>query len=166
MRLGELDLCVDWIPAEGERFVHRRLFDDGLIFLARVDHPRATPRMDAEALRAERFVRVHPRAGTHSDQLRVLREAAARLEICWVLEVSEFLEVPYVVMTTDLLGFVPASMRPTASGTGLLQVLELPLPPVPVPIFLVWHETRRSDDGHRWLRDLVAEVVTEAVGAR
>jgi DNA-binding transcriptional LysR family regulator len=30
---------------------------------------------------------------------------------------------------------------------------------MPIPIFLVWHETRRSDEGHRWLRDFVAETV-------
>jgi hypothetical protein len=28
-----------------------------------------------------------------------------------------------------------------------------------VPILLLWHETRRADDGHRWLRDLVAETI-------
>ena len=36
-----------------------------------------------------------------------------------------------------------------------LQVLPIPLELPPVPIYMVWHETRRHDTAHRWLREVV-----------
>jgi DNA-binding transcriptional LysR family regulator len=46
-------------------------------------------------------------------------------------------------------------------------VQEVPLPAAlpPIPIFLIWHETRRADEGHRWLRRMVARRVAAAVAA-
>jgi len=165
LRDGGFDLAVDWVPADGDRFVNRKLFEDPLDCLARRDHPRAQPRMTAEALRAEEFVRVHPRPGPVSDALAEARARAERAGLQWVLHVSEYLEVPYLVMTTDLMGFVPASVIHAVRDAGVLQIVELPTPVPPIPMFLVWHETRRADEGHRWLRDLVAEAVIANTGA-
>jgi hypothetical protein len=60
MRTGEL--TVDRVPAQGERFVSRRLFDDGIVFVARTEHPRARRKLDSDALRAESFIRHWPRS--------------------------------------------------------------------------------------------------------
>jgi DNA-binding transcriptional LysR family regulator len=38
-----------------------------------------------------------------------------------------------------------------------LQVLPIPLELPPVPIYMIWHETRRHDTAHRWLREVVAQ---------
>ena len=79
------------------------------------------------------------------------------------LRISEFLEVPFVVTTTDLLGAVPASLAQAAEKTGLMRIVELPVDAPTFPTFMTWHETRRSDKGHRWLRDLVGKIVGGAV---
>jgi len=41
-----------------------------------------------------------------------------------------------------------------------LGLKELPFPTElpPLPIYMIWHETRRHDSGHSWLREI---VVTE-----
>jgi DNA-binding transcriptional LysR family regulator len=36
-----------------------------------------------------------------------------------------------------------------------LKVLPIPLELPPMPIYMIWHETRRHDAAHRWLRELV-----------
>ena len=41
-----------------------------------------------------------------------------------------------------------------------LQVLPLPLESPPLPIYMIWHETRRHDPAHRWLREVVAEELS------
>ena len=163
LRTGELDLCVDWFPADGDRFVLRRLFDDALLFIARAAHPRAQPGMAANDLRRESFVITHYRHGAPPEAIRALRQALTDLDINAELHLSEFLEVPYIVMQTDLIGFVPQSMvGPNFTAAGL-QVIGEVAPSLTIPIYLVWHETRRADDGHRWLRELVARQVTSAV---
>jgi DNA-binding transcriptional LysR family regulator len=163
LRGGEIDLAVDWIPAEGERFVNRRLFEDHLVCLARGAHPRVGAALTPEALRAERFVRVHRRPDQASEAVRAARALGERLGLAWVLDVSEFLEVPYVVLATDLLGFVPASTLRAAGPMTLLREVALPEPMPPIPIHLLWHETRRADDGHRWLRDRLAAFIAGTV---
>jgi DNA-binding transcriptional LysR family regulator len=165
MRAGDRDLAVDWVPAQGDRFVQRQLFHEALAFIARGGHPRATPRMSVEALRAEAFVRTHGRSGQRSAPVHQFIAAVEALDLDWALSVSEFLEIPYLVLTTDLIGYLPASTLASARHTGLLQIIETPLTPAVVPIFLLWHETRRADEGHRWLRDLVAETVIARSGA-
>jgi DNA-binding transcriptional LysR family regulator len=166
MRAGTLDAAVDWIPAEDDRFVHRSLFKDAIVFIARRDHPRARATMSLKAFRREGFVRVHERVGVSVETVRALRQSLLALDLDWVLSVSEFLEVPFLVMQTDLLGFVARSMISPASDAAGLIVIDPGLPPLDVPISLIWHETRRADEGHRWLRDFVARHIIAAAQGR
>ena len=41
-------------------------------------------------------------------------------------------------------------------------VTDVPGPPIRIPIWQVWHEGRRRDAGHVWLRALVTRVMQEA----
>ena len=163
MRAGAIDLAVDWKPPADDRFVLRRLFDDRLILVARTGHPRIGPGAPVDAVRREQFIRSYNRAGTQTEALARLVAAANELAIDWRLDVSEALEVPFVVARSDLLGFVPRSMIRRAVEDFGLQVIASPVEALPVPIQLIWHETRRGDEGHRWLRDFVAERIIAAV---
>ncbi|WP_237217546.1 LysR substrate-binding domain-containing protein [Falsiroseomonas oryziterrae] len=163
MRGGELDVTVDWMPSQDARCVQRKLFDDHLLVVARRGHPRAAPGMAMDDLRREGFVVPHPRQGPMAEVVLSLRQAVAELGLAWRLLVSEFLEVPFLVARSDLLGFLPASMAPRAVGEFDLVVIDTPIAEIKVPILMAWHETRRSDDGHRWLRELVAETIGATV---
>ena len=72
-----------------------------------------------------------------------------------VVHVSELLEIPTVVATTDLLGIFPSSMGPLVEKQLGLRILEVPLELPPLPIYMVWHKARRNDAAHHWLRELV-----------
>jgi DNA-binding transcriptional LysR family regulator len=41
-----------------------------------------------------------------------------------------------------------------------LQVLPLPLESPSLPIYMIWHETRRHDPAHQWLRQVVAQELS------
>lgn len=164
MRAGTLDLAVDWMPPPDERFVLRRLFEDRLLLVARGGHPRIGPDASPDAIRAECFVRGYHRSGPQPEALARLAAAADEVATDWRIEVSEALEVPLLVSRSDLLGFVPASMERRAVEDFGLQVIPCAIAGLPVPIMSIWHETRRSDEGHRWLRDFVAERVTALAG--
>jgi DNA-binding transcriptional LysR family regulator len=72
-----------------------------------------------------------------------------------VVRVSELLEIPTVVASTDLLGMSVASMGPLMEKRLGLRVLPIPFGLPAVPIYMIWHESRRNDAAHRWLRELV-----------
>ncbi len=160
MLSGEIDLSVDWLPAEGDRFVNRKLFTDELVFVARHGHPRVTADIDAAALRKERFISIHPRTQFGPDYLQEVRRAYFDLDIA--ILVNEALEIPYLVLQTDLIGYIPRSLVASYGAEVPFQIAPAPIRAKPIPIFLVWHESRRTDSGHAWLRTIVAETVIAA----
>jgi len=72
------------------------------------------------------------------------------------VRVSELLEIPTVVGSTDLLGLMLSSMGPLMEKRFGLRVLAIPLKLPTVPIYMIWHEARRNDAAHIWLREVVA----------
>ncbi len=82
-------------------------------------------------------------------------EDVSKLIIHEAVRVSELLEIPTVVASTDLLGIFLSSMGPLMEERLGLQVLPVPLELPPLPIYMIWHETRRHDTAHSWLREVV-----------
>ena len=155
LRDGFLDLAIDWLPAELDSLINKSLFDDQLILVARRDHPSVRPGVTIDDLRKEKFVALHARRDIERRPVAI-REFS-RLGMHEEVRVSELLEVPTIVASTDLLGIMPLSIGPLLEKRLGLQVLPLPLEVSTAPIYIIWHETRRNDIGHRWLRELVEE---------
>jgi DNA-binding transcriptional LysR family regulator len=157
LRDGVVDVAIDWLRIELDPFVNRKLFDDRLVLIARGDHPSVTGRITIEDLRKAEFVTPHRRREVeHLPQaLRELYDLQLRVAV----RVSELLEIPAVVASTDLLGLMPSSMGSFMEKRLGLRVLAIPLELPAVPIYTIWHETRSKDAGHRWLREIVMSEV-------
>jgi len=154
LREGTTDLAIDWLAAEGDPFVNRRLFDETLVVLARQGHPRIRKGADLAALRAEEFVWLRPRRGEAGRPKPFRQMAEAGIPVSML--VSELLEVPALVAASDMLGVFPAALAARLEELVGLVTVALPTKLAPLPVYLVWHEARRGDAGHRWLRDLAA----------
>jgi DNA-binding transcriptional LysR family regulator len=155
IRDGTVDMAIDWLPVTLDPFVNRKLFDDQVVLLARSDHPSAHLGLTIEDLRKAEFVTLHRRReiGLAPQAL----EDVSNLITHDAVRVSELLEIPTVVASTDLLGIFLSSMGPLMKQRLGLQVLPIPLELPPMPIYMIWHETRRQDTAHRWLRELVVQ---------
>jgi DNA-binding transcriptional LysR family regulator len=163
LRDGVVDLAIDWLPAQLDPFVNRKLFDDRLVLLARHGHPSIGWGLTMEELLKAELVTIHHRREIEYEPRAIgeLRQLGMRVAV----HVSELLEIPTLVASTDLVGVFAASMRPLMEQRLGLQVLPLPLELPAVPIYLIWHETRRHDAAHRWLRESVEqELVRFAPG--
>jgi LysR family transcriptional regulator, transcriptional activator for leuABCD operon len=155
LRDGIVDVAIDWLPVQLDPFVNRKLFDDRPVLLARRGHPLVGVRFAIEELLKAEFVNIHHRREIEHAPiaLRELHELGVRETV----QVSELLEIPTLVASTDLVGIFLASMGPVMEQRLGLQVLPLPLELPPLPIYMIWHEMRRHDAAHRWLREVVAE---------
>jgi len=155
LRDGIVDIAIDWLPVALDPFVNKKLFDDQVVLLARSDHPSAHQGITIENLRKAEFVTLHRRREIgHSPQAL---EEVSRLICHEAVRVSELLEIPTVVASTDLLGIFLSSMGPLMKKRLGLQVFPIPLELPPMPIYMIWHETRRRDAAHRWLREVVEQ---------
>lgn len=158
LRDGIVDIAIDWLPIELNPFVNQKIFDDRLVLLARADHPSITAEVTLESMLKAEFVAGHRRRETeHLPQ--AIREFYKH-GVHEAVRVSELLEIPTVVASTDLIGLFASSMGPLLEQRLQLQVLPIPIELPTVPIYMIWHEARRNDAGHRWLREL---VVTELI---
>jgi DNA-binding transcriptional LysR family regulator len=155
LRLGAVDVALDWLPIELDPFINTKVFDDRLVLLARRGHPSVDGGVTIEDLRKVEFVTIHHRRDAEH-ALPAIREFL-KLGIREAVHVSELLEIPALVASTDLMGVFAASIGPLLERRLGLQVLPLPLELPTLPIYMIWHETRRHDAAHRWLRKVVAQ---------
>ena len=153
LRDGIVDIAIDWLPVELDPFINRKLFEDRLVLIARGDHPSVNAGVTIEDLRKAEFVAPHRRRDIqHLPQ--ALKELY-KLELPEAVRVSELLEIPAVVACSDLVGIFVSKMGPLMEKRLGLRVLAIPLELPALPIYAIWHETRRNDAAHRWLRDFV-----------
>ena len=160
LRAGVLDIAIDWLPILLDPFVNQKVFEDRLVLLARSSHPSITSSVTLGDLRKLEFVGGHPRRSI--EEAPVAIGEFRKLGLNEVVVVSELLEIPGIVANTDLLGMFVSSMAPLLQKGLGLQVLAIPLDLPTVPIHMIWHETRRKDAAHRWLRELVATELGRA----
>jgi LysR family transcriptional regulator, transcriptional activator for leuABCD operon len=158
LRDGIADLAIDWLPIELDPFVNGKLFDERGILLARPGHPLVDVSVTLEDLRNVEFVTIHHRREAAHAPLAI-RELL-KLGLNEAVHVSELLEIPALVACTDLVGIFLASMGPLLEQRLALQVLPIPVELPPLPIYMIWHEMRRHDAAHRWLRQIVAQELS------
>jgi DNA-binding transcriptional LysR family regulator len=153
LRDGTLDIAIDWLPIELNPFVNQKIFDDRLVLLARRDHPSIKAGITLENMLKAKFVAGHRRR--EIDYLPQAIREFYKLGAHEAVRVSELLEIPTVMASIDLVDLFASSMGPLLEQRLGLQVLPIPIELPAVPIYMVLHEARRNDAGHRWLRELV-----------
>ena len=155
LRDGVVDVAIDWLPGELDPFINGKLFDARLVLLVRRGHPLVDVDVTIEDLLKAEFVTLHHRREPEHAPMAI-REFL-KLGMREPVHVSELLEIPAVVAGTDLVGVFAASMGSLMEKRLGLQALPIPHELPPMPIYMIWHETRRHDTAHRWLREFVVQ---------
>ncbi|WXA92733.1 LysR substrate-binding domain-containing protein [Pendulispora brunnea] len=134
----------------------KRLFRERFVCVLRKGHPCARRRLDLET-----FVSLpHALVSPHGQAGAVVDIALARLgkRRRIAVEVPHFLAAPHIVRQTDtVLTLTERVARTFAPSLDLVLIK----PPLELPSFsmsMLWHERRRADPAHSWLRACVAEV--------
>jgi LysR family transcriptional regulator, transcriptional activator for leuABCD operon len=163
MREGRIDAAVDWLMPERGPFNELTLFEDTVVAVVRKGHPALRRPQTIAELKKGAFVSLRPRVeGDHP--VAGIREWQ-RLELNYVLEVSEFLEVFMVAGQSDLFGLIPRSMVRFARDAFGLRPLRAGPKQMPVPIKLIWHATRETDPAQAFLRKQI-ELASRDVVSR
>ena len=156
LRSGEVDLAVGSLPDLQAGFYQQRLFREHYVCIAGTGHPEIGTRLSARRFAAARHAIVTPAGTGHGVIERTL--VAHGLEDRIVLRVQNFLVLPSIVATTDLVALVPHSVGSQLSRHNDVRLLPVP---IPIPSFDVkqcWHERFHEDPGNRWLRQQFADL--------
>jgi LysR family transcriptional activator of mexEF-oprN operon len=101
---------------------------------------------------------------------RVAREGDARIDEIGSLmaslgrpldvrvTINNWLALPVVLAGSSLISVAPRRIAELYAGKFGLVIAPLPLDVRPVPIYMVWHESREEHHAHRWLRAQLKRV--------
>jgi len=150
------DLVV--IPNAGDTpagIVRQKLFDETFVCVLRKGHP-ALRRFDLDTFVALPHVLIAPRGrlGGMVDEALAARGLGRRI----ALTVPHFLVAPLVIASSDLVLTLAERVARTFASMAPLDVRAPPIAVRGFAMYQAWHERRRGDPAHAWLRNLVAEV--------
>jgi DNA-binding transcriptional LysR family regulator len=77
-----------------------------------------------------------------------------------------FLAIPSLLAGTRMAAVVPASLARFFMKSGTVYAAELPWEPTTRALQMIWHERHTEDQGHAWLRTVLADAALTAASAK
>jgi DNA-binding transcriptional LysR family regulator len=158
LRFGDIDLLIDYVPLGDKEFRCEVLFVETRVVLMDKDTMGDRASITLEEFATSGHVN---RAGREGDERlddidTMLGKAHRRRDI--QVTINNWLAMPAVLAGTKLIGVAPSRIAELyAPGFGL-AVVPLPLEVRPIPIYMIWHESRDDHHAHRWLRAQLKRV--------
>ena len=153
----EADLAIGYYRGAPEELRARRLFVEDMVCVVRQDHPMAQ-RFDLDAFaRCSHIGITSVSQGSYSATLEQAL-AARGLQRKVPLTVPSYLAVPQLLLRTDHLALLPASVARAFACQLPLTVLPSPIELPPLDVSILYHDALQHDEAHQWLRGLIVEV--------
>ena len=155
---GETDLVIATPDPAMPHLRSRHLYNETYVLIGRRGHPRLGPGLSIEDYVGLEHVVVSRRGGNFETPIDgALGTRGYRRTV--VMSAGSFLFIPEIVSGSDLVALVPRRLVRTQSDS--LTMIDLPWLSEQFDISLIWHERCHGHAGQRWIRDLIAALVTE-----
>jgi DNA-binding transcriptional LysR family regulator len=157
MARGDVDLALLRPQDSPPSLRTRHLFDERYVLIGRRNHGRLRRGLTVEEFAKLEHVVVSLRGGEFATPVdKALAMLGHKRNV--VLSAASFLSVPEIVSKSNFVALVPE--RLVANRTDKLKVVDCPLPVEGFAIGMVWHERSHGHGGHRWMRNLIASLVS------
>lgn len=163
LETGAADLAIGFMPHLEAGFYQQTLFRQHYVVLASADHPRVHKGLDRKRFESEDHV-VFTTAGT-GHQMIDQELARQGIQRRIALTIPNFVGAAFVIEHTDLLMIIPRRLAELLRGRGEFSIFPLPFQMPDYAVKQHWHERYHHDPGNRWLRGMISELVSEAIGA-
>jgi DNA-binding transcriptional LysR family regulator len=153
LRFGDIDLLIDYVPLAGPEFKCEVLFMETRVVLMNADPSATDNSISLDEFAARAHVGRAARAGDAGiDDMGTVMAAIGRR---WDVRVTinNWLALPAVLSGSTLIGVAPRRIAELYADKFGLVIAPLPVDVRPIPIYMVWHESRDDHHAHRWLRD-------------
>lgn len=157
---GEADLALGFIPQLEAGFFRQILFRQNFVCMVAADHPRITDALSLAQFEAEDHAVI---SSSGSAPAIVEREITRqRIKRRVALKIPNFLGAAFVIEHTDLLVTIPKRLGDVLQGRGAFRIFPVPFELPQYEVKQHWHERYHQDEGNRWLRGVVSELLSEA----
>jgi DNA-binding transcriptional LysR family regulator len=158
---GEVDLAITTPDPRQPQLRTHHLLDETYVLIGRGDHPRLKCGLTIEEFVELEHVIVSPSGGGFTTPIDdALATLGHRRNV--VMSAASFLFVPEIVSMSDLVALVPRRLlRPRSDR---LTLVDIPWLAEKFNVSLIWHERSHGHAGHRWIRELIIELVAGGAG--
>jgi DNA-binding transcriptional LysR family regulator len=160
LRTGRLDFAIGNLPALKELTRHSLLFSESYCCLTRkrAGLPRRKE-LTMEEFKALSHVQVRSAESSHSQVAQALLEMGVERQVA--LEIPHFSVLPLILGQSDLAATLPLRIAKLFNAGEQFRIYDLPVELPAVDVMLHWHEEFEDDQGSRWLRQLVLDLLQQ-----
>lgn len=160
---GQVDLAIGSWAGMGPAFYQQRLFEESFVVVM-CQRNRLIPHgFDADAYAAAQHLAFRPHGATDTELESTLSRAGMADKRHVVLGSAHASGLAQMLAGTDLLLTLPRRLAgQIAQGQVGLRVVDMPFAVTPFQIRQQWHERVQHDGAHRWLRELVFGLFSDA----
>ncbi|ANO34467.1 LysR family transcriptional regulator [Vibrio breoganii] len=156
LRLQRYDLVIDMKPLERTSLKVAKLGRESIKVIARQEHPRLSGEITVDEFLQEGHVAVSRWKSRSAILSNHHFQDLNKRRI--VYRSPGVLEMLPVVCKTDYIALFPASAIDTMAKHYPIQSLETPFLDISEDICMLWHPSRTTENGHKWLRSQVQSV--------
>jgi DNA-binding transcriptional LysR family regulator len=154
---GALDLAIGDIAEVQPGYFKKTVFTDDYVCLVSKSHPRIGDTISQEQFQAEYHVTV---SGTGSI-MRAAEDWMRRKKIDRKVRVQipDFLGLDAIVANSEMIATMPRTLAELFAARRSIRLFDHPFQLPRAPSKIYWHERHHRDDGHRWFRQLVIDML-------
>lgn len=159
---GEADLALGFMPQLEAGFYQQLLFTQNFACIVGAHHPRIKGSLSLAQYEAEDHAAI---SSSGLAPLIIDREIARQgIKRRIAMQIPNFLGAAFVVEHTDLVMTIPKRLGDVLQGRGEFQILPVPFELPEYAVKQHWHERFHHDQGNRWLRNVISELLSESGG--
>jgi DNA-binding transcriptional LysR family regulator len=164
LETGEADLALGFMAQLEAGFYQQSLFRQRYVCMASLDHPRIRDGLTLAQYEAEEHAVVISSGTGH---LILDREIARQnIQRRIALRVPNYLGVAFVIEQTDMLVTIPERLAQVLQGRGKFCAFDVPFELPDYAVKQHWHERFHHDPGHRWLRQIISDLLSTSAPDR
>lgn len=155
---GKVDFALGVMPQLVTGIYQKVLFQQNFVCLVGRHHPRIGEQLTMADYESES----HAVVSWSGQASAIVDREIARLGIKRrvALQIPNFLGAAFVAEYTDLVLTVPKRLGDVLSERAAIRILPVPFAVPAYDVKLHWHERLHNDEGHRWLRRLISDLLS------
>lgn len=155
---GTTAMVLGRIVDPPDNLVVQHLMEEGLACVVRADHPMVGDTISRAQFEALKHVNVIPPGRLRAGLFQPLAQQNVKRDVA--LSVTNFFSVAEMIAVTDHVATLPQLICRRLAHDPRVKILPAPIDLGTFPVEMAWHVRYRNDPAHRWLRTLVADVVS------
>lgn len=124
------------------------------------DHPRIADGLSLAQFEAEDHAVISSSGSAPAIVGREIARQGIKRRVA--LKIPNFLGAAFVIEHTDLLVTIPRRLGDVLQGRGAFRIFPAPFELPEYEVKQHWHERYHQDEGNRWLRGVVSELLSES----